>query len=138
MRHKGWSSVRPFFDMGSPVKTQVENGLSTLFDFRGQTINTSDQAVFTLNDSGRHDDDGKKINISEPLTAAQRRLCSFPPFIMAIQTDQAEPNCKPICMTCRACVQLPIDVYGIDAGINIKMTSPPTLPLMIFYSTWRL
>ena len=31
-----------FVDMGSPVKNQVENGLSKLFDFRGQTIDTSD------------------------------------------------------------------------------------------------
>ena len=30
-----------FLDMGSPVKTQVENGMSKLFDFRGQTIDAS-------------------------------------------------------------------------------------------------
>ena len=41
-----------FLDMGSPVKTQVENGLSKLFDFQGRTIDTSKQAVFTLNNSG--------------------------------------------------------------------------------------
>ena len=45
-----------FVDMVAPVKTQVENGLSKLFDFWGQTIDTSDQAVFTLNDSGLHDE----------------------------------------------------------------------------------
>ena len=39
-----------FVDMGSPVKTQVENGLSKIFDFRGQTIDVSNQAVFILKD----------------------------------------------------------------------------------------
>ena len=49
-----------FFGMGAAVKTQVENGLRKLFDLRGQTIDTSDQAVFTLEDSGLHDEEGKK------------------------------------------------------------------------------
>ena len=56
-----------FVDMGAPVKIQVENELSKLFDFRGQTINTSDQAVLTLKDSGLHEE-GKKVNTSETLT----------------------------------------------------------------------
>ena len=43
-----------FVDTGSPVKTQVENGLSKLFDLQGQTIDVSDQVVFTLNYSGLH------------------------------------------------------------------------------------
>ena len=54
--------MRPFVDMGAPVKTQVENGLSKLFDFRDQTIDVYDQAVFTLKDSGLHDEEGNKIN----------------------------------------------------------------------------
>ena len=45
-----------FVDMGALVKTQVENGLSKLFDFRGQTTDMSDQAVFNLKDSGLHDE----------------------------------------------------------------------------------
>ena len=45
-----------FVDMGSPVKTQVENGLSELFDFQGQTIDVPYQAVFILKDSGLHDE----------------------------------------------------------------------------------
>ena len=45
-----------FFDMGSPVKTQVGNCLSKIFDFGGHTIDMSDQAVFTSNDSGLHDE----------------------------------------------------------------------------------
>ena len=44
-----------FVDMGSPVKTQVENGLNKLFYFQGQTIDVSDQSIFTLNYLGLHD-----------------------------------------------------------------------------------
>ena len=46
--------VPVFVDMGAPVKTQAENGLSNLFDFQGQTIHVSDQAVFILKDSSLH------------------------------------------------------------------------------------
>ena len=63
--------------MVAPVKTQVENGLSKLFDFRGQTIDVSYQAVFILKDPGLRDDEGKKTNISDPLTAAQRMSGRF-------------------------------------------------------------
>ena len=31
------------------MKIQVENGLNKIFDFRGHTIDVSDQAVFTVN-----------------------------------------------------------------------------------------
>ena len=34
--------------MGALVKNQVENGLSNIFDSQVQTIDVSDQAVFTL------------------------------------------------------------------------------------------
>ena len=43
-----------FVDMGSPVKTQVEIGLSKIFDLQGHTIDVSDQAVFILQYSGLH------------------------------------------------------------------------------------
>ena len=43
-----------FVDMGSPVKTQVENGLSNIFYFRGHTIDVYYQAVFSLKDSDIH------------------------------------------------------------------------------------
>ena len=62
-----------FFYMGSPVKNQVENVLSKLFIFRGQTIDVYDQAVFTLKYSGLHDEEGNKINVSGPLIETQRR-----------------------------------------------------------------
>ena len=45
-----------FVQMVTPVKNQLESGLSKLFNFRGQTIDTSDQAVFTSKDSGLHDE----------------------------------------------------------------------------------
>ena len=55
--------------MESPVKTQVENGISRIFDLRGQTIDISDQAVSILKDSGLYDDEGKNTNGCDPLTA---------------------------------------------------------------------
>ena len=61
-----------FIDVGARVKSQVENRLSKLFDFWGQNIDTSDRDIFTLKDLGFHDEEGKKINTSNPLTAAQR------------------------------------------------------------------
>ena len=51
-----------FVDMKAPVKTYVENVLSKLFSFWGQTIDTSDQGVFKLKDPSIHDEEGKKMN----------------------------------------------------------------------------
>ena len=107
--------------MGSPVKTHVENGLSKLFDFRGQTIDVSDQSIFILKDLGLHDEEGKKTNIRDPLTAAQRRSGHFLSFMMTVHPDQADPNCNYSCMTCRSYIQLPLDVYGIDVSIDTRM-----------------
>ena len=44
-----------FFDMGALVKTQVENGISKLFNLHGQTVDLYDQAIFDLKDSGIYD-----------------------------------------------------------------------------------
>ena len=44
-----------FVDMGAPVRPQVGNGLTKLFNFRGRKIVVPDQAVFTLIDSSLHD-----------------------------------------------------------------------------------
>ena len=114
-----------FVDMGPPVETQVENGLSKLFNFRGQNIDVSDQAVFTLNDSGLHGEEGNKINTSNPLTESQGRAVIFLSFMMAVHPYQADSNCKHSHMTCRACVQLPLYVYGIDASSNNQIIKPP-------------
>ena len=46
--------------MGDPFKYQVENGISKLFDFRGQNIDVPGQAVFILKDSVIHGEEGKK------------------------------------------------------------------------------
>ena len=66
-----------FVDMGAPVKNHLENGLSKLFDFWGPTIYVSDQAVCIFKDSGLHDEEGNKTNVSDPLTTSQRRSGRF-------------------------------------------------------------
>ena len=38
---------------------------------------------------------------------------------------QAGPNFKHIRITCRACIQLPLDVDGIDSRICDQMLNPP-------------
>ena len=81
-----------FVDIGALVKTQLENGLSKLFDFRGQTIYVSDQAVFVINNSSLRDEEGKKINVNELLTAAQRQSGHFLFLAMMVHPDQAGPT----------------------------------------------
>ena len=46
--------------MGAPVWNQVENILSKIFNFQGQTIDVSDQAVFNLKYLGLYDKKGGK------------------------------------------------------------------------------
>ena len=41
--------------------------------------------------------------------------------MMSVHPDQANPNYNYRRMTCRACIQPPLDVYGIDASINTHM-----------------
>ena len=72
--------------MGFPVKTKVENGLRKLFDLWGQTIDVYDQAVFILKDSGIHDEEGKKTNVSNTITASKRRSGSF--FLSSLRPTQ--------------------------------------------------
>ena len=96
------------------------NGLSKLFDLRGKTIDTSDQDVFTLKDSGLRDKEGNKINTRDPLTAAQRRSGLFLSLMMTVHLDQTDPNYNHSHTTFRACVKLHIDVDGIDASINTQ------------------
>ena len=110
------------------------NGLSKLFDLRGQIIDVSDQAIFFLKDSGLHDEEGNKTNVSDPLTAAQRRDGHFLSFMMTVYPDQADPNCNYSRVTCRACIKLPLGVYWIDDVIDTHMLKNPTS----FWSTRRL
>ena len=113
--------------MEFPFKTQAENGLSKIFDIQGQNIDVSDQAVFILKDLGLHDDEGKKTNISDPLTSAQRRSGRFWSPIMTVHPYQAYPNYNPSRMNFRACIHLPLDVDYIDAIIDTKMLTTPPL-----------
>ena len=113
--------------MGDPVKNQVEIGLSKLFYLRGHTIDTYYQAVFNLKDSGLYDEEGNKINASKPLAASKRQSGYFVSFVMTIHPDQADPNRKHICMTCKSFVQLPLDVNGIDAISNTQMLKNPII-----------
>ena len=49
-----------FVDTVAPVKIKAENGISKSLDFWGKTIDVYDQEVFTLKDSGFHDEEVKK------------------------------------------------------------------------------
>ena len=72
--------------MGALVKNQAENGISKLFDLRVQTIDVSNQDVFTLNYLGLNDGEGKKTNVSDPLTVGQRRSGIFS-FMITVYPD---------------------------------------------------
>ena len=116
--------------MISPVKTQVGNGLSKLFNLRGQTIGVSDQAIITLKDSGIHDEEGKKMNISEPLTATKSLSGHFVLLMMIVHPYHSDQNCKNSRMNFRACVQFPLDVDGIYASIDTQMLTFPHILLV--------
>ena len=111
--------------MGVMVKTQMENGLSKLFNFRGQNIDVSDQSVFTLNDSGLRDEEGQETNVSNPITAAQRRSGNFLSLMMKVHPYQADTNCKHSRMACRTCIQIILDLDGIDAIIDTHTIENP-------------
>ena len=107
--------------MGALVKTQVVNGLNKLFNFRRQTIDVSDQAIFTLKDSGLHDEEGNKTNLRHPLTASQRQSGCFLSFMMMAHPDQADLNFNHSRITCRTCSKLTFDANGIDSIFDTQM-----------------
>ena len=76
---------------------------------------------FYLKDSGLRDEEGKKININDTLKENQKRSSHFLSFVMTVRSEQADTKYKHINMTCRACVQLPIDVGKIYARIYTQM-----------------
>ena len=80
--------------------------LSKLFDLRGQTIDVYDQAVLILKYLCINDKKGKKKNVSDPLTADQRRSGRFVSFMMTVHPYQADTNYNHSSMTCIACIQL--------------------------------
>ena len=104
--HKHYGCLCALFYIGEPIKTQLKIGMIKLFNLRGHIIDVYDQAVFTLNDQGLHDEQGKKINISGLLTAFQRLSGRFLSFMMTVHLYQDNSNLKHICTTCSACVQL--------------------------------
>ena len=44
---------------------------------------------------------------------------------MTVHLDQNDPNCKHIRINFRACAQLPLDIYGIDASIYTQNLKKP-------------
>ena len=111
--------------MGAPVKTQVEDGLIQLSNFRDQIIDVSDQAVFILKDLGPHDEEVKKTNVRNILTVGQGQSGYFLSLILTVCPDQDNPNWKHSCMTCRACIQLPLNLDGTDASIYNQIPKTP-------------
>ena len=103
------------------MKTQLENGLSKIFGFQEKTIYISDQSIFTVKDSGLHDEEGNKINISDLLTAAKRQSGFFMLFMMTLHPYQADPKFKHSHVNCRACIQLPLDINEIYDIFDTQM-----------------
>ena len=67
-----------FPDIGGPTKTQVENGLHKLFNFREQKIDMSDPNVFLLSDAKLHGERGRLLIIDLPdISAAARQAGRF-------------------------------------------------------------
>ena len=115
---KGGLMCARFSDIGSQAENQVENGLNIILNFRGQTIDVSDQAFIILKYFGLHYEEGKKINTSHPLKARQRQEGSFLSFKMKVHPDHSDTKYKHSRMTCRACVQPPHYMY---IGINYSI-----------------
>ena len=53
----------------------------------------------------------------------------FLSFVMTLYPDQADPSYNYSHMTCRACIQLPLDVDGIDTSIDTQMLKKPHIVL---------
>ena len=85
----------------------------------------SDQGIFTLKYSDLHYEQGKKINIRNPLTETQRRSSCLLSFMMTVHLYQEDPKRKHNSMYCRAYVKLPLYVYGIEAIIDNQIVKPP-------------
>ena len=94
----------------------------------------SDQDDLTLNNSGFHDEELNKINARNSITADLRRPGIFLLFLIMVHPYQADTNSKHSHIIFKACVQLPLYVYGIVTSIDTQMMTPPIL----FYCNWRL
>ena len=50
--------------------------------------------------------------------------------MMAVHRDQVDPNRKHVRMTCRAFIQLPLDLDRIYASIDTQIMKPPHIILV--------
>ena len=119
-----------FVEILAPVKPQVENCLSNIFNLWVQTIGVSDQDVFTLKDSGLHDEKGKN-HYKRPAHSSPEATRSVWLYTMTAHPDQADPKFKHNPMTLRECAQFQLYADGIDAIIDNKMLK--TLHIIIFH-----
>ena len=44
--------------------------------------------------------------------------------MMTVHPEKSDPNCNHSHMTCRACVELPLDVNEIDYRIDTRISNP--------------
>ena len=76
-----------FVDIGSPVKTKIETGLTKCFGFRKQKFIVPDQAIFLIIDAFIHYEEVIKTAIWDPLTSSKRQTCHFLSLLtMFVQT----------------------------------------------------
>ena len=54
----------------------------------------------------------------------------FLSFMMMVHPEQADTNCNHSLMTCRTCVQIPLDVDMIDSSIDDKILKTPHIILV--------
>ena len=129
LHHKCWSSACLLVGMGDPVKVHVEMGWIRYLISKSRSLMCLTKP-FWLKYSDLHKKEGKKINISNPLTETQSQSSLFLSFMMMVYLEQADTKCKHSCMTCRACVQLQLDVDEVDDSIDTQILPPP----IFFYS----
>ena len=80
----------------------------------------SDQSVFALKCLALNDGEGKKNQHKKPAHSRLEAIRLVVSLMVMVHPYQIDQKCKHSRMTCRACVQLPLDVDEIDASINIQ------------------
>ena len=81
--------------------------------------------MFSFKNAGIHDEEGKKIDVINLLTATHMQQGRFLSFMMKIHPYQDNKNCKHSSMTCCACVKLTLNVDGSYASIDTQILKPP-------------
>ena len=81
---------------------------------------------FILKDLVIHDEEEKKTNASDPLTAGQRSSGRFLSFMMTVHSYQADTNFNYSRMTCRTYIKLLLGLDEIDASIDTRMLKKTT------------